>query len=96
MPQYVIVSVEVTDAEMFKEYQSVGGPAVAKHGGKAIAGGPETQILQAAHDENKGVVLMFPDAKNVTDWLEDPELADVHDLRNKAANVTIISLPAMN
>ena len=92
---YVIVTLVVKDQEKLADYLAVGGPAVTKHDGRAFAGGPQTQVLQQPHGMTKGVVLEFPSADHVTAWLEDPELADVHALREAAADVTMLSLPAM-
>lgn len=93
MTHYALVTLVVKDAEKLAEYYAVGGPAVAKHKGKPIAGGPGTMALQQPHGPTKGVVLQFPSADHITQWLEDPELAEVHALRDAAADVTILSLP---
>lgn len=95
MTHYALVTMVVKDSEKLKQYLSVGGPAVAKHGGKPIAGGPDAMALQEPHGPTRGVVLSFPKSENLTQWLDDPDLADVHALRNEAADVTILSLPAL-
>lgn len=93
MPHYAIVTMVIKDDEKLAKYLTVGGPAVAKHGGKPIAGGPATKALQQPHGVTRGVVLEFPQAEHVAQWLDDPDLADVHALRDAAADVTILSLP---
>lgn len=95
MAHYLSVILVVKDQETLAEYFKVGAAAVAKHGGKAFAGGPETKVLQQASEPTKGVILEFPAAQNAEDWLSDPELADVHALRDAGADVTILSLPPM-
>ena len=95
MPHYALITLVVKDAEKLAEYLAVGGPAVAKHQGKPIAGGPKTVALQQPHGPTKGVVLEFPSANHITAWLEDGALAEVHALRDAAADVTILSLPAI-
>lgn len=95
MTHYALVTLVVKDNEKLTEYYAVGGPAVAKHLGKPIAGGPDTAALQQPHGPTRGVVLQFPSADHITRWLEDPELAEVHALRDAAADVTILSLPAI-
>lgn len=95
MTHYALVTMVVKDSEKLNQYLAVGGPAVAKHSGKPVAGGPNAMPLQEPHGPTRGVVLAFPSSDNVTEWLDDPELADVHALRNAAADVTILSLPAM-
>ena len=95
MAHYVSVTLVVKDQQKLEDYFKVGGPAVAKHGGKPFAGGPETKVLQQANHPTRGVVLEFSTAQQVEDWLNDPELAEVHALRDAAADVTILSLPEM-
>ncbi len=93
MAHYVSIILTVTDQEKLEQYFKVGGPAVAKHGGKPFAGGPETKVLQQAHEPTRGVVLEFPSAQHVEDWLNDPELESIHALRDAASDVTMLSLP---
>lgn len=95
MTQFALITLVVKDAEKLAQYYEVGGPAVAKHSGKPIAGGPDTKALQQPHGTTRGVVLQFPSEDHITQWLEDPELAEVHSLRNAGADVTILSLPAI-
>ena len=95
MTHYALVTLVEKDAEKLSEYLAIGGPAVAKHGGKPVAGGPDAKPLQQPHGPTRGVVLQFPTADHITQWLEDPELAEVHALRNAGADVTILSLPEL-
>ncbi len=93
MSRFAIVTMVVKDAAKLAEYYAVGGQAVAKHSGKIVAGGPDANALQEPHGPTKGVILEFPTAEHITAWLNDPELVDVHALREEAADVTILSLP---
>ena len=94
MPAYVTVQIDVTDAEVFGEYRKVGGPAVAKHGGKPLSAGNATLLYDAEVGTNPSVLLEFPDAAAARAWLSDPELADAHALRNKGAKASITLLDA--
>ena len=95
MAHYLSVLLVVKDPDALAEYFKVGAAAVAKHKGRAFAGGPETKILQEANARSKGVILEFPSAQHAEKWLSDPELSEVHGLRDKGADVTILSLPLM-
>ena len=95
MSHYALVTMVIKNEEKLAQYLAVGGPAVAKHGGAPIAGGPAALALQEPHGTTRGVVIKFPASENITQWLDDPELSDVHALRDAAADVTILSLPAM-
>ena len=87
MSHYALVTMVVKDNEKLSQYLAVGGPAVAKHGGRPIAGGPAAEALQQPHGVTRGVVLEFAKAENIQAWLDDPELADVHALRDAAAEM---------
>ncbi|MEM1237555.1 MAG: DUF1330 domain-containing protein [Pseudomonadota bacterium] len=93
MAHYALVTLHVTDAEGLDVYKSKAGPAVAKHGGRPLAGGPGSKVLQSSVSPMQGVVLEFPTAEAVTAWLEDDEFAEVHAQREASADVTILSLP---
>ena len=95
MSHYAIVIVEVKDEEKMNKYCQVAGPGLAKHGAKPFAGGPTTKAVQAPHGPVTGVILEFPSEGTIDEWLSDPELADVHALRNAAATVTILAAPPM-
>lgn len=95
MAHYLSVLLVVKDQNALAEYFRVGAAAVAKHEGKAFAGGPNTKVLQEASTPSKGVILEFPSPQHAENWLSDPDLADVHALRDKGADVTILSLPSM-
>ena len=94
MPAYVTVQLEVIDAETFGEYRKVGGPAVAKHGGKPLSAGNASLLYDAGIGTMPSVLLEFPDADAAQAWINDPELADVHALRNKGGKATITLLQA--
>ncbi|MCV6584599.1 MAG: DUF1330 domain-containing protein [Marinibacterium sp.] len=96
MPYYVAVQLAPTDPETLQKYFAVGADAVARHGGTAIAGGPDARVLE---DNGGGppakVLLSFPDAASADAWITDPDLADVHALRRKGARTTITLLPPL-
>ncbi|MEM7059896.1 MAG: DUF1330 domain-containing protein [Pseudomonadota bacterium] len=94
MPAYVTVQLEITDADTFAEYRKVGGPAVAKHGGKPLSAGNASLLYNAGVGMMPSVLLEFPDAKAARAWLEDPDLSDAHALRNKGAKATVTLLEA--
>lgn len=95
MSHYLSVLLVIKDQEALEAYFKVAAAAVAKHEGKAFAGGPDAKVLQEANTPSKGVVLEFPSAQHAENWLTDPDLADVHALRDEGADVTILSLPLM-
>ena len=94
MPAYVTVQLEITDTETFAAYRKVGGPAVAKHGGRPLSAGKASLLYDAGVGTMPSVLLEFPDKAAARAWMDDPDLADVHALRNKGAKASITLLEA--
>lgn len=96
MTAYVVVQLEPKDEAKLQAYYKLGGAAVKKHGGTAVAGGPGKTVLE---DNGGGipahVLLMFPDAEAAQGWINDPALAEVHAMRRSGAHTTITLLPTM-
>ena len=46
MPAYVIVEIDIVDPVGYEEYKKLAGATVAKHGGKYIARGGATEVLE--------------------------------------------------
>lgn len=92
MTQYVLAQLEIRDFETMVEYQKLADAGEAKHGGSAIAGGSDSVILEG-EKHGMAVLLKFPDRESALAWFNDPELTEIHALRNKAAKSTITLLP---
>lgn len=92
MPAYVTVQLEITDPAIFAEYRKVGGEAVSRHGGRALSAGRAEMLHDAGTGAMPSVLLEFPDAAAARAWIEDPDLAEVHALRNRGARATVTLL----
>ncbi len=94
MSVQAFVILNVTDPQTLGAYKEKAAAALAKHGGKVIAADPKPQVLESPNETPDSVALLsFPTADSAKAWREDPELAEVHALRNKGAKSTIIMLP---
>ncbi|MEP0408679.1 MAG: DUF1330 domain-containing protein [Roseibium sp.] len=84
----------VTDPDTLGEYRQIAGEALAKHGGKVVAGDPAPTVLEAAFEApTLAALLSFPSVEAATAWREDPTLEPIHALRNKGGKSTIVVLP---
>ena len=93
MPAYVTVQIAMKDAEAFDAYRKVAGPALGKHGAKPVSAGQAEVLHDAGIGIAPSVLLEFADADAARAWIADPQIADVHALRNKGADVTLTLLP---
>ncbi len=95
MAVQLIALIKVTDADILTEYKSVAGAALEKHGGRVVAGAPSPETLEASIEvPDIAALLEFPSIENARAWRADPDLADVHALRNTGGASTIIVLPS--
>lgn len=96
MPAYATVQLIMKDVEAFGQYRDVAGEALRKYGGKVVAGGPETEVLE---DTGAGDCIMalleFPDKDSAHGWINDPDLQHIHDKRKAGASTRISLLGAL-
>lgn len=71
MPKaYVIVDMEVRDPVAYEEYRRLSGPAVEAAGGRFLARGGATEVLEGDRVPNRTVLLEFPDADAARAWYD--------------------------
>lgn len=93
MTAYAVVTGTITDPDAMQAYRAEAGAALAKHGAKPLQATTEPDLLEGdAPAPGLIVVLEFPDRAAAMAWKNDPDLAETHALRQKAAGTTIVLL----
>ena len=92
MTAYLIVDVDVRDAEAYAEYVRQAPPLVARHGGEYLVRGGAHEALEGAWRPARLVVIAFPSAHAARAFLDDPDYAPVKAIRHRvaASNVTLV------
>ncbi len=90
MPAYVIVDIEVTDPEGYKEYVKAAPATVAQFGGRYLARGGANETLEGDWHAKRLVILEFPSSAQAKAWLNSPEYAPVRALRHKYAKTNMV------
>ncbi len=90
MTAYVIVDIEVTDPEGYKEYVKLAPPAAKLYDGKYIARGGQTETLEGNWQAKRLVILEFPSVEQAKKWLNSPEYAPARALRHKYAKTNMV------
>ena len=90
MPAYVIADVEVTDPELFAEYRELVVPTVNAYGGKYIARGGTTEVLEGDRVPNRTVIIEFPSMEQAKAWHGSEEYAHPKDMRIRATISNVI------
>ena len=90
MTAYVIFDINVTDPEGYEDYKKLAPPAISKYGGKYIARGGKSEILEGNWNPERVVMLEFENIENAKQWIESPEYEEARLLRHKYASSHVI------
>jgi len=87
---YVLVDVDVTDAEHYDRYRPLAASSVEQYGGRYLARGGESEVLEGDRVPKRLVVIEFPDADAARRWYHSPEYSDAKATRAGAATGSFI------
>jgi len=90
MSAYVIVDIDVTDPEAYEEYKNLTPPTIAAYGGKYIARGGQTEVLEGEWRPNRLVILEFDSVERARQWLDSPEYSAIKGLRHQSARSNMV------
>lgn len=90
MPAYVIVLVEVTDPEKYRQYTQATPSVIAQFGGKFIVRGGKTVTLEGPEEKRRVVVIEFPSFEAAQAFYLSEEYQWAKKLREGAAVGTFI------
>lgn len=90
---YAIFKATIIDPGSIAAYRESAAAALAKHGGKVEQATPAPTALDGTPQiPDIAAILSFPNADAARAWINDPELASIHDLRRKAGDTEIMLL----
>jgi len=90
MPAYIIAEMNITDPAGYEEYKRVAPPTIAKYGGRYIARGGETAVLEGDWTPGRLVILEFESLEKAKAWYESPEYAVARNIRKGKATMRVV------
>lgn len=91
MTAYAFVNLTITNPDSFAAYRERAGDALKKHGGVPLEVSKDPEVIEGtATAPTVAVILTFPDRAAAKAWINDPELAEVHALREGSGSSNII------
>ena len=90
MAAYVIVDIDVKDPEGYARYRDLAPGAVAQYGGKYLARGGKTEVLEGEWQPKRLVILQFDSAERAKEWLHSQEYAEAKALRHRYAKSNML------
>ena len=92
MPAYVIVQINITNADPYKDYLNQVTPIVKKYNGEYVVRGGKSEVMLGKWDYSRTVVIKFPSYNIAMEWYKSAEYAPVKKMReeNSEGNLIII------
>ena len=90
MPAYVVVEIEVLDAERYETYKRMVPPSLAAYGGRFVVRGGAAETLEGEWSPKRLVIVEFPSAERAKAWWGSPEYAEAKALRQATARTQMI------
>lgn len=92
MLAYILVDIEVHNAEKYRDYLSQITPTVFACGGRYLVRGACSQVISGNWQPKRLVIMEFPDMETAQYWTNCEEYAPIHALRNENATANMIIL----
>jgi uncharacterized protein (DUF1330 family) len=87
---YLISDVRAKDPQAFDLYRSHATASIAQYGGRYLARGGASQILEGCWAPQALVIVQFDTAEQAAAWYESPEYAQALALREGALDRDLI------
>jgi len=90
MSAYVIVDIRITDPVVYEEYKKVSHLSVKAFGGRFLARGGRTEVLEGTWQPNRLVVAEFESVERAREWWASAEYREPKALRQKSSVTNMI------
>lgn len=85
MPAYLLAQIDVRDPEIYRKYTARTPTVIAKHGGRFLVRGGETEILEGEVAGSRIVVLEFPSMEAARSFYQSPEYQELKQIRTSCS-----------
>jgi len=91
MPAYVIADVDVHDSAGYEAYRQQVPAIIAQYGGRYIARGGATEVLEGSWSPKRCVILEFPSMAQLKAWWDSPEYRPLRAIRERTARSNVVA-----
>ena len=92
MSAYVLVQINITNVEPYKDYLKQVTPTVEKYEGEYIIRGGKFETMLGKWDYQRTVAIKFPSYEKAMEWYKSKEYAPIKKIRedNSDGNLIIV------
>jgi uncharacterized protein (DUF1330 family) len=92
MAAYLIADLEITDTPAFEEYRKRVPAVIAAHGGRYLARGGATAVLEGNVTLHRTVIVEFESMAALRAFYDSPEYRPLRELREESTRSTLIAI----
>lgn len=90
MAGFVIIDVEITDAERYGDFMEEVTATVEAYGGKFVVRGGTFDVIEGDWTPNRLAVLEFATVEDSRAWLDSPEYNALNEIRTSSSNINMV------
>jgi len=91
MPAYVIADVEVIDGAGYETYRQQVPATITAYGGRYLARGGATEVLEGSWTPKRCVILEFPSMAQLKRWWDSPEYQPLRAIRERTTRSNLVA-----
>jgi uncharacterized protein (DUF1330 family) len=87
---YVLALVDVKDPVRYEDYRRLVLPTITAFGGRFVARGGRTEVLEGEWSAGRLVIVEFPSVERAKEWWNSPEYAEAKAIRQATSVGTLV------
>jgi uncharacterized protein (DUF1330 family) len=91
MTAYVIADIEVLDRVGYETYRQQVPATIAAYGGRYLARGGATEVLEGSWSPRRCVILEFPSMAQLKAWWDSPEYQPLRAIRERTTRSHLVA-----
>lgn len=92
MPAYLVAQVRIRDPETYKAYTARSLATIEKHGGRILARGGATEILEGDPSERRVVIIEFASMEAARAWYDSPDYQRARVIRAPISEAQFVTV----
>lgn len=90
MAAYLIAQVTIHDPEVYRSYTARSPEIIARHGGRILARGGTTEVLEGGADNRRVVIVEFPSMEAARAFYNSAEYQQAKAIRAPASQAQFV------
>ena len=95
MPAYLIADIEITDPLGYDEYKKRVPAVIAAHGGRYLARGGASEVLEGTWRPKRSAIIEFPNLASMKAFWESPEYRPLREIRERSAKSNLVVIEGL-